>query len=419
MNRLSALLASAGLLLLGGCGLGSAEAGAQEKDQVYRLHYVVTIDREAGGAQVELTLRQRDGYLRELDMPLLDGRIGAVEGDGEVAIADGRAAWQPPADGGRLRWFARLEHQRGDGGYDAYLAADWALFRGEDVIPSARTRTVRGAFSRTSLELRLPPGWSSVTPWPGDGGRFEIDNPKRRFDTPTGWIVLGRLGVRNDTIAGIRTRIAGPVDHGVRRLDMLALLNWTLPEVLRVLPDFPERLTVVSAGDPMWRGALSGPASLYIHAERPLISENGTSPLLHEVMHVGLGVGSEDGADWIVEGLAEYYGLEALRRSGTISEQRYARALEGLAEWGREVDTLCARVSSGSRTARAVTVFARLNAEIRQRTDGRHSLDDVLERIAERGRNVSVDALRDIATDVAGEPLDALGPRHLPGCDDG
>src|SRR5690606_21947056 len=134
---------------------------------------------------------------------------------------------------------------------------------------------------------------------------------------PTGWIVLGHLGVRYDTISGIRTKVAGPVNQGVRRMDMLALLRWTLPELLRILPDFPHRLTIVSAGDPMWRGALSAPQSLYLHAERPLISENGTSTLLHEVVHVGLGVGAGHGADWVVEGLAEYYSLEMLRRSGT------------------------------------------------------------------------------------------------------
>ena len=42
----------------------------------------------------------------------------------------------------------------------------------------------------------------------------------------------------------------------------------------RLLPDFPDRLTVVSATGPMWRGGLSAPASLYIHADLPLISDS-------------------------------------------------------------------------------------------------------------------------------------------------
>ena len=60
----------------------------------------------------------------------------------------------------------------------------------------------------------------------------------------------------------------GPQGHGVRRQDILAMLRWTLPKLRRILGQLPERLTVVSAGDPMWRGGLSAPRSLFLHAER-------------------------------------------------------------------------------------------------------------------------------------------------------
>lgn len=415
--RLVALLFVGLALPLGGCSLDSAEA--EESERVYRLEYTVTLDPEADGARVTLELEQPDDYLRELDMPLLGGRLSSVEGDGEVSVDDGRVVWLPPEDGGRLRWFASIAHQRDDGEYDAYMAHDWALFRAEDIIPSADTRTLKGARSDTALVFRLPAGWSSVTPYFGNDDRFEIDNPERRFDTPAGWIVLGDLGVRYSTVSGVRTKVAGPVGHDVRRMEMLAVLRWTLPELLRILPDFPERLTIVSAGDPMWRGALSAPRSLYLHADRPLISENGTSTLTHEVVHIGLSLTAERGADWIVEGLAEYYGLEMLRRSNTISQRRYELAREDLAEWGSETSDLCGGSSTGSRTARAVTVLARVDAEIRNATDGRASLDGVLEELAEMGEDdedITVEHFRDLAADIAGEPVDALAAGNLPGC---
>ncbi len=415
MKHFPAFLSAAVVLPFAGCGLATGDAEAAEPARIYDLEYVVTMDPAAGGALVQLSLEQDDAYLRELDMSLLGGRLSDVAGDGEVSVRDGRAVWRPPKNGGKLRWFASLEHLRDEDEYDAYVTDDWALFRGEDIVPSAVTRTLKRARSRTWLEFRMPHGWSSVTPYAGTNDRYEIDNPERRFDTPTGWIVLGHLGVRYDTISGIRTKVAGPVNQGVRRIDMLALLRWTLPELLRILPDFPHRLTIVSAGDPMWRGALSAPQSLYLHAERPLISENGTSTLLHEVVHVGLGVGAGHGADWVVEGLAEYYSLEMLRRSGTIGGRRYELAREGLAEWGRDVENLCTRHSSGSRTARAVTVLARVDAEIRDKSGGRGSLDDVLAALAESGRNVTVAALREAAAAAAGEPVEALG--DLPGCE--
>ena len=415
MNQVSRLLLVAALAAAPGCG-SSAAADPKVADRVYDLHYVVRPDPAARGAHVELTLGQRDDYLRELDMSLLGGRISDVTGDGEITVSDGRVTWLPPDGGGRLEWFAELRHLRGSGSYDAYIADEWALFRGEDVIPSADTRTLKGARSNTRLTFELPDGWSSVTPYFGNDDTYEIDNPERRFDTPAGWMVLGDLGVRNGSVSGIRTKVAGPAGHGIRRLDILAFLRWTLPEVLRVLPDFPERLTVVSAGDPMWRGALSGPQSLYMHADRPLISENGTSTLLHEIVHVGMGLSAKRGADWIVEGFAEFYALEALRRSGTLSKRRFDIAHRDLAAWGGETSDLCGKSSSGSRTARAVSILRELDAEIRDETDGRSNLDAVLAELAAMDEPVTVERFREIAAEIAGEPAEALS--DLPGCPD-
>lgn len=198
-------------------------------------------------------------------------------------------------------------------------------------------------------------------------------------------------------------------------MDMLALLNWTLPSLTRLLPDFPERLTIISASDGMWRGGLSGPRSLYLHASLPLISENSTSTLLHEIMHIGTGLSAARGADWIVEGLAEFYGLEILRRSRTITQDRFEDAIEDLAEWGREADTLCTRESTAATTARAVALFAALRDEMR-RNGGGDPLDDVLRNLVRAGGKVSVAEFRRLAADVHGSMPAALKLSNLPGC---
>ncbi len=82
-------------------------------------------------------------------------------------------------------------------------------------------------------------------------------------------MAAGELGVRWERIQGVSVFVAGPVDQGVRRMDILAFLNWNLPVLGEVLDDLPDRLVVVSARDRMWRGGLSGPRSLYLHADRP------------------------------------------------------------------------------------------------------------------------------------------------------
>ncbi|MGH8165990.1 MAG: hypothetical protein ACREQ1_02055 [Woeseiaceae bacterium] len=404
--------------LLSACNAPAFDAQATEspEDRVYRMDYRVTPDPERKGARVELTVTQRSDFLREVDMPLRDGQISDVSGDGEVSVEDDRVVWTLPERGGSLRWFARINNLRADDEYDAYIDEDWALFRGEDIIPSASTRALARAASETTLTFDLPRDWSSVTPYFGLNDSYEIVNPERDFDTPTGWIVLGDIGVRFETIGHVRTKVAGPTGHAVRRMDMLALLRWTLPELLRLLPDFPKRLTFVSAGAPMWRGALSAPQSAFVHADRPLISENSTSTMLHETLHIGLGLSAESGADWIVEGFAEYYGLEMLRRSGTISNDRYRTAHRDLESWGREVDDLCTRRSNGSDTARAVTILVELNGEIEKATDGEADLDDVLRELAGYDEEITVEGFREIVAEIADGPMDALDANNLPGC---
>lgn len=405
-------------IALPACGVSTSDAEAQEPatERLYRLDYRVTPDYAARGAHVELTVKQSDWWLREIDMPLRGGQISDVSGDGDVSTGDDRVVWSIPERGGRLRWFALIDNKRTDDTYDAYIDHDWALFRGMDIIPSARTKVLRHAESRTRLSFELPAGWSSATPYYGRDDVYEINNPERRFDTPTGWMVLGDIGVRNETIGGVLTKVAGPTGHSIRRMDMLALMRWNLPELLRVLPDFPERLTFISAGDPMWRGALSAPNSFYVHADRPLISENATSTMLHETVHVGLGLTAEAGADWIIEGIAEYYSLEMLRRSGTISDQRYRTAHSALQSWGREIEELCTRRSSGSNTARAVTILSEVAGEIRKLSGGKSDIDDVLRALASYDEKITVERFRKLVADIAGKPVEALKSENLPGC---
>ena len=199
-------------------------------------------------------------------------------------------------------------------------------------------------------------------------------------------------------------------------MDMLALLNWTLPELVRILPQPPERLTIVSAGSPMWRGALSAPQSLYMHADRPMISENGTSTLLHEVMHVAMGTSAKRGYDWIVEGFAEYYSLQLLMRSGSITTPRYQEALKDLAEWARSAEILCDQHSTGPQTAMAVGVMHNLDAEIKAATRGKNNLDEVLEKLVGSGEKLDLEQLRATAADLIGKNPDALHSKRLPGC---
>ena len=97
--------------------------------------------------------------------------------------------------------------------------------------------------------------------------------------------------------------------------------------------------------------------------ELPTLKLLGSRLQGHPAMHETPG----KRADWITEGIAEYYGLEIMRRSGTLSEERFQQALAELARWSAEIDCLPIRHSTGPATAYAVTVFRALDLELGER----------------------------------------------------
>jgi len=338
-----------------------------------------------------LALTQNRRLLREMRLRAPEKYFSQFGGDGEVRVEADRVAWLPPRHGGSISWTVALNRHKNGERYDAYMTGDWALFRASDIIPAAITRTVKGATGKTTLSFSLPANWSSVTQYYGRNQRYRVKNPQRRFARPTGWILLGKIGVRAEKMAGIKVKIAAPVHQDAHRMDMLALLAWTLPEVNRLFAGFPSRLTIFSAGDPMWHGGLSAPSSLFLHSSLPLLSENSTSTLLHEVVHVGMGASAASGADWIIEGMAEYYALQILLRSGTISQHRFDRALAGLDLWGGEAGSLCSDDASGPVTAKAAVLMHAINMELEKQTDGQHNLDDVMHVLAASQHKITIE----------------------------
>ena len=412
IKRLLALLL---LTWIPGVSIPVAVAIDGDESLAYSVQYELIPVTDTNLIDVSMTVRQDRELLREVRFEAAP-HISDVHVDGESLGTVDEIVWQPGASGGTLQWVVAIGNERNGKGHDAWLEDNWGVFRAEDVIPRAATRVIRGAYSETTLRIDLPDNWTMVTAYPLVDDTFSIDKDYRNFDQPDGWIAIGRLGVRREIIADMRVAVAGPIGHSVRRMEVLTVLNWTLPELSRALGNLPERLTIVSAGEPMWRGGLSGPNSLFLHADRPLISENSTSPLLHEVMHSILRISAADGYDWLVEGIAEYYSLELLRRSGSITESRYQKALEFQRDWSASADTLCRSSSTGATTALAVMTMSALDGEIRSRSLGDKSLDDVLIALRKNPRRITLGDVQTITEDLTGSKSVILQLDKLPGC---
>ena len=383
-------------------------------DERYGLEYVVTIG-DGDRARVALRVDQQSRELRTLRFVSPSERFSHFDADGGLERDGDDWVWRVGPDGGEVRWRAELGNRRNDGSVDAMRGKDWLLLRTEDLVPPIASRTTVGAAARTTLRFELPTGWSVVTGYGETDGVFPIEVAGRRFDHPDGWIVAGDIGVRYDRIANTTVAGAAPREQSARRLDVMAFLSWHLAHVRDVLPGFPDRLLVAMAGDPFFRGGLSAPNSLFLHTDRPMISGNGTSTLLHELVHVGLNRPAAAGDDWIVEGLAEYYSSELLYRAGTVTRRRYRNTRKMLQEWGAKADALNSSSANGAVTARATTVFAALDAELARRTDGAYRLDDLVSELARNRGELTLSELRRLAERAAGAPVDALQADALPG----
>lgn len=397
-----------------------------------QVRFELELTKGTGTAAAQIVVRQQAGALREI---VLDkDRVRKAAGPGRITTDADGVHWVPPAEGGTLRYQAVLDHRRkadDPGSYDAWVGERFALFRGERAFPIRSWRRARGTTLDGELAITVPEGWSLVTPYLPEGpssgpqagstrtlGHLPIHNPGKRLPRPLGWIIAGDIGTRRDWIGGIEITVSAPRGGRMERIAMLGLLRWTLPRLVAELQPGATQLpyvSIVSAGDPMWLGALSAPNSIFVNSARPLISENGTSTIVHEMVHVLLrDLKVPRDQDWIVEGLAEYLSLRALKDSGTISPQRYAAAINGFRERGAGIKTLRTPSASGPVTARAVAIFHDLDLELRAAGTRKATLASVVDGFLRSGKPLTLVSLRAAARAIIGKPARTLYIRAIP-----
>ncbi len=386
--------------------LGAPAWAAKKVDLDYQVRFLP----ESEQAEVSLTLEQADA-VRSLTFDLGDkGYYSDFKGDGTwQQESEQKGSWLPGKGKSTLNYRVKVSHPRKSGSFDARMTPDWALLRGDDLVPSARLIKDDKVDLVARVQFILPKGWNGVeTGWPRVGeNKFRIDNPSRKFDRPIGWILAGKIGTRRAKLGDTDVTVAAPVGEGMRRMDILTLLTFIWPEAQQVFPRDPAKLLIVGAGDPMWRGGLSAPNSLFMHSERPLVSENGTSSLVHELVHVFSRIKDTNKSDWISEGLAEYYAIELMRRAGGMSEDRYQEIRKKLINWSKPVTSLRTEASTGPVTARAVLLLQELDREIRKNSNNQHSLDDVTRGLM-RMDKVSTKDFIEISENVMGRASDVL-----------
>jgi hypothetical protein len=367
------------IILLCLTSLVVAAAPAPTAPRPFDLNYTIEPLPKTDQARITIALGKGAEVVSELSFAVDPKRFTGFNATGTFKNTAGKASWKPNGAGAKLSYLVKISHTRNNGHFDARMTADWALFRGDKVIPRIKARMKKGATSNARLYFKLPQGWTHLdTGWLRiPNGPFLIDNPGRKFDRPIGWMIAGKIGTRRDQLGLTEVAVAAPKGDPLDRMDTLTMINFVWPEFEGAFGKTPRKILIVGAGDPMWRGGLSAPNSLFLHSERPLISENATSTLVHELVHVVTRISGEDRSDWIAEGLAEFYSVELIYRAGGMTDARHEKVFEWLAAWSSQVKSLRSDSSSAEITARAVLLLRDLDKEIRNRSKDRKSIDDL------------------------------------------
>lgn len=232
-----------------------------------------------------------------------------------------------------------------------------------------------------------------------DGRINHIETDLMMIDGPH--VVLGDFAHRTIELPGGRIDVAiGPGPHGVTEDDIVAWVREGALDVTSLLGRLPlPRLQIiVGQGGPYAIGSavtmgMGGASIFVVVGERTRKADLLRDWVMtHEMLHVALpNLGFRQ--RWMEEGLSTY--LEPLlraRRGRYDAAQMWGEFLRAMPQGlPKEGDAGLDRTASWGRTYWGGALFwFQVDLDIRRRTDGRRSLDDVLRAVMNNGGNVAV-----------------------------
>jgi hypothetical protein len=121
--------------------VGAQAQAAKSVDLDYHVRFLPEEDQ----AVVQLILEKGE-VVRRLQFNLGDeGYYSDFQADGEwQQEAPEQGTWLPAPGKARLSYRVRISHPRDNGRFDARMTSDWALFRGDDLVPPARLDQLDG-----------------------------------------------------------------------------------------------------------------------------------------------------------------------------------------------------------------------------------------------------------------------------------
>ncbi len=397
----------------------SLTATAASKE-TFSIDYIVTVSAktpEVAHVRWELAGIEE---IKNLTLRFPASRLKALHGSGTFRPIAGGVLWEPGGPYAHLTYQIDIAHVRGQHGrYDSYAGRDWVVTRAHDLFP--RIDIVSdpehpAPKSRARLIFRLPPGWRSAAALTTLGPDvYRLDEPGKILDRPRGWFALGKFTLHRQEIASTMVQVGCMPGSALHAPELFHFLGGGLPALQKLLLADPQTLLLVSAPDPMWHGGISAEHSFYMHAGRPLRTPDKTSPWLHEIFHVLQPYKPAADADWIEEGLAEFYSLELQRRAGLLDSADYTRALGYFERFGQWHVDLTQQQDNAATNNSAPLVMYAIDQRIQHATAGKKRLDDVVTELARQGGDVDTARFLHTVNRISGKNFTKFFDRHVTG----
>jgi hypothetical protein len=405
--------------VLWSCVFAGVCARAAFAKETFSVDYIVSISqRQPAVARVRWELAGIE-EVKHLTLHFPAGRFDHFGGSGTLEPIEGGIRWVPGGPYAHLTYRAQINHARGQHGrYDSYAGRDWVVTRARDLFPRIgieyAARDGARPKSRARLIFRVPSGWQTATVFAASApNTYRLSQPDMTLDRPHGWFAMGTLTRDRQEIADIMIEVARAPGSALATRDLFALFGSTLPALRTLLAAEPQTVLVVSAPDPMWHGGISGERSFFMHAQRPLRTPDKTSPYLHEMFHVLQPYRPAADADWIEEGLAEFYSLELQRRAGLIDAAAFARALGYFERFGLwNVDLTQQKDNAATGNSAPLIMYA-LDQRIQHATAGKKRLDDVVHRLVLEHSEVDTSHFLHAVDSVSGKHFAKFFDRHV------
>ncbi len=283
------------------------------------------------------------------------------------------------------------------------------------------------------LHVNVPANWHVSTPWHriGDNGhRFAVTDQDA---LKSEYLVLGEHSERFVEVgdAEIVLALGGSFKASMDEVQKIveSLLH-TYSEIFDGTPE--DRMLFVANPDEKNRGGGVSGSSISVLMSGSLDETNRSFwvPLVaHEVCHIWIGktIGSKRQEYWFSEGFTEYYSRIACTRLGLTSENDFLRDLERKLElYLSKQGDLSIREAGENKSANRHLVYeggslvaAALDLQIRNLTENRSSLDDVMKQMYREfglteNKYTMADVIR-VVSQIAGEDFEPFFKKYVSG----